>query len=300
MKPASYKTKFALLGALLVPCFGRIALHGTGSEHDFHRYFIPLFVGALAGGLIGFMKDKWLRSNVNLRKTNEALKSKIAEKKHAENALRQSEALQRLLLENLPAGAIVVDPVTRIIESVNETAAALFGATKQDIIGRRCHSFLCPVEEGACPICDLDQEVDHAEREMLCADGNTVPVLKSVKRVQIQSQDKLLECFVDITKSKKAEKALRESEEYLQSLFRAAPTGIGVVIDRVLHQVNERICEMTGYSQEELVGKNARIFYPSDEEYEYVGRKKYKQITQLSAMELRGKNMVYLADLMKK
>jgi len=280
MRPASYKTKYALLGALLVPCFGRIALHGTGSEYDLYRYFVPLFVGALAGGLIGYMKDNWLRLNVNLSKTNEVLEKQISEKEDAEKALQASEAMQRLLFENLPAGAIVVDPTTRIIENVNKTAASLFGASKQDIIGRRCHSFICPVEEGACPICDLNQEVDHSERETLCADGSSFPVLKFVKRIKIQEQDKLLECFVDITESKKAEEALRESKEYLHSLFRAAPTGIGVVINRILHQVNDRICEISGYSQEDLIGQNARILYPSDEDYEYVGREKYKQISE--------------------
>jgi two-component system cell cycle sensor histidine kinase/response regulator CckA len=74
--------------------------------------------------------------------------------------------------------------------------------------------------------------------------------------------------------------SLRESEEQLQSLFRAAPTGIGVVSDRILQQVNERICEITGYAKEELIGQSARVFYPSDEAFEYVGREKYKQISK--------------------
>jgi hypothetical protein len=52
------KIKFAMAGALLVPCFGRFALHGTGHEHDYYRYLVPFFVGGLAGFLIGFMKDK--------------------------------------------------------------------------------------------------------------------------------------------------------------------------------------------------------------------------------------------------
>ncbi len=74
------------------------------------------------------------------------------------------------------------------------------------------------------------------------------------------------------------EAALRKSEASLQSIFRVAPTGIGLVRDRVLMQVNDRLCEMLGYTREELVGKNARILYPTDEDYEYVGQKKYDQI----------------------
>jgi len=77
---------------------------------------------------------------------------------------------------------------------------------------------------------------------------------------------------------KKAEAALARSEARLRSIFRAAPVGIGLVSDRVLLNVNERVCEMTGYSRDELVGENARILYPTDEDYEYVGREKYGQI----------------------
>ena len=72
--------------------------------------------------------------------------------------------------------------------------------------------------------------------------------------------------------------ALRESEASLRSIFRVAPIGIGVVHNRVLSQVNERICDMLGYSAEELEGRSARILYPSDEEFEFVGREKYLQI----------------------
>ena len=79
---------------------------------------------------------------------------------------------------------------------------------------------------------------------------------------------------------RRAEQALRESEASLRSIFRAAPVGIGMVTDRVLRQVNDYICEMTGYSRNELVDQNARILYPTREEYERVGREKYALIRE--------------------
>jgi PAS domain S-box-containing protein len=84
----------------------------------------------------------------------------------------------------------------------------------------------------------------------------------------------------DVTEQKHAEEALRESEASLASIFRAAPVGIGLVADRVLIRVNDRICEMIGYSADELVGKNARILYPTDEDYDYVGTVKYAMIQE--------------------
>ncbi|HEX7533659.1 MAG TPA: PAS domain S-box protein [Syntrophales bacterium] len=82
---------------------------------------------------------------------------------------------------------------------------------------------------------------------------------------------------------KQAEEALREREAKISSVFRAAPVGIGMVINRVIKEVNDTLCAMTGYEQEELIGKDSRILYPSDEDYEFVGREKYRQIAQKGA-----------------
>jgi PAS domain S-box-containing protein len=96
---------------------------------------------------------------------------------------------------------------------------------------------------------------------------------------------------VDITERKRAEEVVRKNKERLESIFRAAPSGIGVVSspDRLLLTVNERLCKMLGYSEEELVGKSARVFYPTDEDFEYVGKRKYELIRDhgVGAVETR-------------
>jgi PAS domain S-box-containing protein len=79
---------------------------------------------------------------------------------------------------------------------------------------------------------------------------------------------------------KQMEEALRDSEATLKSIFRVAPIGIGLVVDRVLEQVNQRLCDMLGYSREELLNKSARVLYPTQEEFEWVGREKYRQIQE--------------------
>ncbi len=67
----------------------------------------------------------------------------------------------------------------------------------------------------------------------------------------------------------------------LNSIYRAAPAGIGMVRNRVFCQVNDRVCEMTGYSRQELIGQSSRMVYPSQEEFEKVGRDKYEQVQRL-------------------
>ena len=76
------------------------------------------------------------------------------------------------------------------------------------------------------------------------------------------------------------EKTLKASEDEIKSIFRTAPVGIGSVVNRVFKKVNNRMCEICGYEESELIGRSARILYPSDADFEFVGLEKYDQITK--------------------
>jgi len=90
--------------------------------------------------------------------------------------------------------------------------------------------------------------------------------------------EKLAGISEDITEKRNAEETLKESQAKLESIFKATPVGIGVVLNRVFVIVNDYLCDMVGYSKEELVGNSSRMIYPTEEEYEYVGREKYSLI----------------------
>lgn len=143
----------------------------------------------------------------------------ITEDYQRKEAIRESEAFQRELLANLPAGVVVIDPESRLIEQINQHAADLYGAPVSALKGHSCHSLLCPSEKNACPVCDLGKKIDHAERLMLRADGSCFPILKTVKYVKLGERIKLLECFVDISDRKRAEEALSASEAKFRNLI---------------------------------------------------------------------------------
>lgn len=79
-------------------------------------------------------------------------------------------------------------------------------------------------------------------------------------------------------KNGKQDRSIQEAT--LKSIDKAAPIGIGRVVNRNFVHVNDRFCDLIGYDREELINKNARMIYPTDEEYEYVGREKYDQINK--------------------
>jgi len=84
--------------------------------------------------------------------------------------------------------------------------------------------------------------------------------------------------FEDITRRKRSEARIRESEARLRSIIRVAPIGIGVVADRIFLEVNDQVCRMTGFEASELVGHPVRKLYTTQDEYDRVGEIKYGQI----------------------
>jgi two-component system cell cycle sensor histidine kinase/response regulator CckA len=90
----------------------------------------------------------------------------------------------------------------------------------------------------------------------------------------------------EIAERRRTEEALEKSEATLRSIFRAAPVGIGLVVDRVMGWTNDTFQKMVKYSGEELAGKSARMLYESDEEFERVGWVKHAEITDHGASTL--------------
>ena len=72
----------------------------------------------------------------------------------------------------------------------------------------------------------------------------------------------------------------QQSRLMLEKIMKTAPAGIGMVENRVIVMVNDYILDLTGYRQEELLRQSARMLYPTQEESDYVGTEKYRQIAE--------------------
>ncbi|MFZ1985206.1 MAG: response regulator, partial [Desulfatitalea sp.] len=195
-----------------------------------------------------------------------AIKEDITEQKRIEAKLRENELIQRTLMNSLPIGLFIIDSKTRKIELINPTAAELLGAPPEAIVGRRCHQCLCPAQESACPILDLNQRVDNSDRMLLRSDGSKLPVLKTVNRIVIQGEEKLLECVIDISSRLEAERALKEAiirAEELAQKAEAANRSKSIFLANMSHEIRTPLNAILGYcqllQQDKTLGSEHRI-----------------------------------------
>ena len=210
-----------------------------------------------------------------------AILTDVTEQKQAEEELRTSRALLQSLLDSIPDLLMVIDREYRIVYSNSQGRGFL-----QAPEGTMCSICYQSFRRQQAPCQDCPAQIVFAtgrtmEQEKINPEDGRVsevrifPIFSANARVTM-----VIEHVRDITERKLVEKALRTRQAKLDGIFRAAPVGIGLLVNRVFKEVNDQVCLMTGYSQEELLGKNARLLYASQEEFELVGREKYRQIAE--------------------
>ena len=107
------------------------------------------------------------------------------------------------------------------------------------------------------------------EKRYLRKDGSVVWTISDVSMVRdAAGKPSHFVCqFQDITARKNAEEAVRESEGRFRGAFENASTGVALVsLDSYYLRVNRVLCEMFGYSEEELMSKRTLdLTHPEDQ-----------------------------------
>ncbi len=147
----------------------------------------------------------------------ESLLELIEHHKKMEISLKESEHYLRDILDSQEVGVMIIDSETHEVSFINQKGASLYGAPKENIVGKVCHEFICPTVCGDCKLANSELEMKSTEKILLNVHGERIPVLKSVVHSVFNSRKCLVESFVDITVRKQAEAEVLSAKEAAQS-----------------------------------------------------------------------------------
>jgi PAS domain S-box-containing protein len=195
----------------------------------------------------------------------------ITERKRAEETLRDREARYRYLFEHSQVANALVGLDGTVIDA-NQAAAELYGYEKSEIIGRNVLEFFTP-DSGIKAAEAIARGLQGAyaepmEFDVLTKKGPRKFFFPGGYHVVVEGgkEKGFLISAVDITEQKKAEDALKYSEEKYRSIVETG--GAGVLVGDLsgnITFVNESFCKILGYGQEELEGKPfANFLHPDD------------------------------------
>ncbi len=125
----------------------------------------------------------------------------------------------------------------------------------------------------------------NSEAEFLTFDGKKkyinlkfrIPSYQSKKKISIVS-------VIDITYKKKRELKLKQTNNKIESILDTAPIGIGFIVKREFVDVNNMLCQITGYEKNELIGENIHFLHINDDEYDRVNSENLKNREKLGKL----------------
>ncbi|HXX40931.1 MAG TPA: PAS domain S-box protein [Chthoniobacterales bacterium] len=196
--------------------------------------------------------------------------SKIA-RDITEQKRTQRRLIEQARLLELASDAIIVRDVHDRVQYWNKGAQETYGYTREEALGKVTHVLLKTEHpEALAKILRKLGRDGHWEGELThsCKDGRQLAVLSrwSLDADGSGKRKGILETNTDITARKRDVEALAESEERMRAIVEQATAGLARVdrTSRIVF-VNQRLCQMVGYAESEIVGKRIRDFtHPAD------------------------------------
>ncbi len=191
----------------------------------------------------------------------------ITERKEAEVLLRRWS----YIFENADWGVAVVSADEERFEMMNPAYARMHGTTIEDMMKMRISEVFAPKDREAhlSQIEFAHQKGHHIfEADHIRMDGSTFPALNdaSILRDQLGEAMALVVYVQDITERKRAERELRERDERLRTIFRAAENVSFIITDAkdpepMVMEFSPGAEKIFGYSREEILGRPVSVLH---------------------------------------
>ena len=189
----------------------------------------------------------------------------IAERKRAEEALRDANAYNRSLIEASLDPLVTIDPEGRITD-VNAATEQLTGYPRSELVATDFSDYFAEPNKARAGYQQVFKEgfVRDYELDIRHRSGHSTPVLynASVYKDETGNVIGVFAAARDITVRKRAEEALRESDTRFRTFMDHAADAFfmldfeqGTIVD-----LNRRACESLGYTREELIGETPLLF----------------------------------------
>ena len=180
---------------------------------------------------------------------------------------------QSAIAEHLAEAVVLIKAADGEIVYVNPTAADMFGYTRDELVGAAIAQLNVPTDQA--PAALAAELFDGLERdgawsgevEHVRKDGSRFWCSVSVSPFEHPEHGTVwTSVHTDVTERRAADQALRSAEEHFRRAFEDSPVGIALVgTDLRLIDTNRALCEITGFTRDELVGKRFEdIAHPDD------------------------------------
>lgn len=194
----------------------------------------------------------------------------VVEQRRLERELRQRENLFEVMFSQSPLGNALVGNEGEIVQA-NDRLCEMLGYSREDLLHALVQDIVAPDDleavrrerdillEGFSPRNVADRRLRRKDGSVLWAHVNVTPIANDNGYHFVVTVE-------DISARKAAESALQSSEEYYRRYFNQALIGMAVTnAERRWLNVNDRLCEMLGYSREEMLSQTwASMTHPDD------------------------------------
>ncbi len=198
----------------------------------------------------------------------------IAEFKLREAALRQSGENYRVIFERSPVGIICFNS-DGIVTDCNQAYLNVSGSTRDQVVGFNMLVSLKNEAVKSAVQSAFSGTIGQYSGEYTFVTGDATAWVNIIYTPVYNSDGSVsgvLGIFQDVTGRKKAEKALWDSEQTLNSILAACPIGIGfTAYNRTLLWANQAWLDLFGFEdKKQFLGQSPISLYPSEEEFNRV------------------------------